>query len=173
MSSDIAHRPMKRSTDPGTGLYIYISLLTNCNCKSRRNGTALANQAAGTLPRRFRPVLYVSSPACGSGRLKLYGPSLTEVCTGQPGAIGCVGPCALCLGSFVSILLHFHSQYQMQSRILSQLFSDFHTKINDFGNIAPSVPVPKGQRYRDRYRYWHRYRWCRYRNRNRKRAGKR
>ena len=34
-----------------------------------------------------------------SKRLKLYGPSLTEVCTGSPGAIGCVGPCALCLGS--------------------------------------------------------------------------
>ena len=34
-----------------------------------------------------------------SKRLKLYGPSLTEVCTGPPGAIGCVGPCALCLGS--------------------------------------------------------------------------
>ena len=31
--------------------------------------------------------------------MKVYQRSLTEVCTWQPRAIGCVGPCALCLGS--------------------------------------------------------------------------
>ena len=41
----------------------------------------------------------IMSKCDDGGRLKLYGPSLTEVCTGPPGAIGCVGPCALCLGS--------------------------------------------------------------------------
>ena len=32
------------------------------------------------------------------GRLKLYGPSLTEVCTGEPRCFGCVGVYALLLG---------------------------------------------------------------------------